>query len=74
MERKDKVTGRANIQRTIPSLGYTFLVQSEIPHGAVSSDSLEKRSAEVTAAPRVLDVLTPLNYPSSQVLRFSLAI
>jgi hypothetical protein len=48
VEGKDKVTGRAKYtaDHAIPNLAYAILVQSEIPHGRVSSDSLEKRSAE----------------------------
>jgi xanthine dehydrogenase YagR molybdenum-binding subunit len=70
VEGKDKVTGRAKYtaDHAIPNLAYAILVQSEIPHGRVLSDSLEKRSAEAAAAPGVLHVLTPLNCPALQVL------
>jgi xanthine dehydrogenase YagR molybdenum-binding subunit len=70
VEGKDKVTGRAKYSsdHAIPNLTYAVLVQAEIPHGLVTSESLERRTAEAAAAPGVLHVLTPLNCPPLQVL------
>src|SRR5271167_4703276 len=70
VEGKDKVAGRAkySADHAIPNLAYAVLVQSEVPHGLVSSASLERRSAEAAVAPGVLHILSPLNCPSLQVL------
>jgi xanthine dehydrogenase YagR molybdenum-binding subunit len=70
VEGKDKVTGRAiySADHEIPGVTYAVLVQSEIPHGRVSSDSLAKKTSEVLSAPGVIHILTPLNCPVLQVL------
>jgi xanthine dehydrogenase YagR molybdenum-binding subunit len=70
VEGKDKVTGRAkySADHAIPDLAYAVLVQSEIPHGRVSPESMATEAAKAAMAAGVLHVLTPLNCPALQVL------
>ncbi len=65
VEGLDKVTGRAIYTADVDLAGLTYaaLVQSEIPHGRVTRDSLESGTVRALAAPGVLAVLTPLNCP-----------
>ena len=68
VEGTDKVTGRAvyTADVTVPGLTYAALVQSEVPHGTVTRESLEASTARALTAPGVLHVLTPLNCPPLQ--------
>jgi xanthine dehydrogenase YagR molybdenum-binding subunit len=70
VEGRDKVTGRAKYtaDHSVPGVTYAVLVQSEIPHGRISADSLARKTQDVLAAPGVLHVLTPLNCPVLHVL------
>jgi xanthine dehydrogenase YagR molybdenum-binding subunit len=70
VEGKDKVTGRAkySADHVVPDLAYAVLVQSEVPRGSVTFESLQRRAAEAALAPGVLHVLSPLNCPALQVL------
>ncbi|MBI5339772.1 MAG: xanthine dehydrogenase family protein molybdopterin-binding subunit [Mycolicibacterium rufum] len=70
VEGADKVTGQARYTADTPVDGVTFaaLVQSEIPHGSVTAESMAAAAALATTAPGVLHVLTPLNCPALQVL------
>lgn len=66
VEGVDKVTGRATYTAdvVVPGLVHAALVQSEIPHGTVTRESLEASTNRALAAPGVLHVLTPLNCPA----------
>lgn len=68
VEGVDKVTGRAvyTADVDLPGLSYAALVQSEIPHGRVTRESLIAGTEAAAAAPGVLTVLTPLNCPPLQ--------
>jgi xanthine dehydrogenase YagR molybdenum-binding subunit len=70
VEGQGKVTGRAkySADHETPGVTYAVLVQSEIPHGRISADSLAKKTQQILAAPGVLHVLTPLNCPMLNVL------
>ncbi|MGU3498796.1 xanthine dehydrogenase family protein molybdopterin-binding subunit [Mycobacterium sp. C31M] len=70
VEGRDKVTGAAHYTADIavPGLVHAVLVQSEIAHGTVTSESVAGAAARAKAAPGVLHVLTPLNCPSLNVL------
>jgi xanthine dehydrogenase YagR molybdenum-binding subunit len=61
----EKVTGHATYTAdvVVPGATYAVLVQSEIPHGTVTADSLVASTERALAAPGVLHVLTPLNCP-----------
>lgn len=65
VEGRDKVTGRAvyTADADVPGQSFAALVQSGIPHGRVTRESLVHGSARASAAPGVLAVLTPLNCP-----------
>ena len=60
-----KVTGSAQYTADVALSGqvYAVLVQSEIPHGRVTEDSLRSSAERAGAAPGVMYVLTPLNCP-----------
>lgn len=62
----DKVTGHAvyTADVVVPGITYAVLVQSEIPHGTVTADSLRASTQRAVATPGVLHVLTPLNCPA----------
>ena len=62
----EKVTGHATYTAdvVVPGTTYAVLVQSEIPHGTVTADSLRASTERALAAPGVLHVLTPLNCPA----------
>lgn len=66
----DKVTGRARYAADNPvdDVTYAAVVQSQIPHGRVTPESMAAAAARAEAAPGVLYVLTPLNCPTLQVL------
>jgi xanthine dehydrogenase YagR molybdenum-binding subunit len=66
VEGRDKVTGRAcyTADNHVEGLVHATVVQSEIPHGLVTSESLTAGAARASAAPGVLLVLTPLNCPA----------
>jgi xanthine dehydrogenase YagR molybdenum-binding subunit len=70
VEGEEKVTGRAKYaaDHETPGVTYAVLVQSEIPHGRLSADSLANKTREILTAPGVLHVLTPLNCPALNVL------
>lgn len=61
----DKVTGAAHYTAdvTLPGQVHAVLVQSEVPHGHVTGESMRTSAERATAAPGVLHVLTPLNCP-----------
>ncbi|OPX10393.1 aldehyde oxidase [Mycobacterium sp. AT1] len=61
----EKVTGHATYTAdvVVPEVTYAMLVQSEIPHGTVTADSLRASTERALAASGVLHVLTPLNCP-----------
>lgn len=65
-----KVTGAATYTADValPGQVHAVLVQSEIPHGTVTEDSLRTSADRVAAAPGVLHVLTPLNCPPLHAL------
>ncbi|MBO0680372.1 xanthine dehydrogenase family protein molybdopterin-binding subunit [Mycolicibacterium sp. S2-37] len=65
VEGRDKVTGAAvyTADVELPGQVHAVLVQSEIPRGRVTEDSLRISSERAAAAPGVLHVLTPLNCP-----------
>ena len=60
-----KVTGSAQYTADValPGQVHAVLVQSEIPHGRVTEDSMRSSAERAGAAPGVLYVLTPLNCP-----------
>src|SRR5690349_18179536 len=62
----EKVTGHATYTAdvVVPGITYAVLVQSEIPHGTVTADSLRASTERAVAASGVLHVLTPLNCPA----------
>ncbi|MGH3639253.1 MAG: xanthine dehydrogenase family protein molybdopterin-binding subunit [Mycobacterium sp.] len=64
----DKVTGRAAYAADVdvPGVSYAVLVQSEIPHGTVTRESLQTCTDRALALPGVLHALTPLNCPPLQ--------
>ncbi|MCV7419696.1 xanthine dehydrogenase family protein molybdopterin-binding subunit [Mycobacterium yunnanensis] len=66
VEGVEKVTGQAiyTADVVVPGITYAVLVQSEIPHGTVTADSLRASTERALAAPGVLHVLTPLNSPA----------
>lgn len=65
VEGRDKVTGAArySADTDVPGVTYAALVQSEVPTGAVTEESLRASAARAASAPGVLSVLTPLNCP-----------
>jgi len=65
VEGREKVTGAAvyAADTVISGVTHAVLVQSEIPHGVVTRESLERSAAQASTAPGVLAVLTPLNCP-----------
>jgi xanthine dehydrogenase YagR molybdenum-binding subunit len=65
-----KVTGRARYTADNPVDGvlYAALVQSQIPHGRVTAESVAAAATRAGTAPGVSYVLTPLNCPPLQVL------
>jgi xanthine dehydrogenase YagR molybdenum-binding subunit len=66
VEGRDKVTGKARYTADVRMAGLTYavLVQSEVPHGTVTPESLRDSAARAAAVPGVLHVLTPLNCPA----------
>ena len=66
VEGRDKVTGRARYtaDHQVDGLVHATVVQSEIPHGVVTEESLAASTARASSAPGVLLVLTPLNCPA----------
>lgn len=68
VEGREKVTGRARYTADTPVTGLTYavLVQSEVPRGVVTVESLQESSIRAGAVPGVLHVLTPLNCPVLQ--------
>ncbi len=70
VEGRDKVTGRARYTADTPVAGVTYgmLVQSQIPHGRITPESMAAAAARAAAAPGVVHVLTPLNCPPLQEL------
>lgn len=66
----DKVTGKAQYTADVvlPELAHAVLVQTEIPHGHVTEESLRTAADVVGDAPGVLHVLTPLNCPHLRAL------
>lgn len=65
VEGGQKVTGSAHYTADValPGQVHAVLVQSEVPHGRVTEDSLRASTSRASAAPGVLYVLTPLNCP-----------
>jgi xanthine dehydrogenase YagR molybdenum-binding subunit len=65
VEGREKVTGEAlyAADTVIAGVAHATVVQSEIPHGVVTRESLELSAARASSAPGVLTVLTPLNCP-----------
>ncbi|MGB3481535.1 MAG: xanthine dehydrogenase family protein molybdopterin-binding subunit [Mycobacterium sp.] len=65
VEGRDKVTGRSRYTADHPvaGLSYAVLVQSTVPHGLVTEESVRHSATRAAAAPGVLHVLTPLNCP-----------
>ncbi|CAN5699080.1 xanthine dehydrogenase family protein molybdopterin-binding subunit [soil metagenome] len=65
VEGRDKVTGDAvyAADTVVARVVHAAVVQSEIPYGTVTRDSLEASATRASAAPGVLSVLTPLNCP-----------
>lgn len=65
VEGREKVTGAAlyAADTVIADVAHATIVQSEIPHGVVTRESLELSAARAESAPGVLTVLTPLNCP-----------
>ena len=65
VEGREKVTGAAlyAADTVIADAAHATIVQSEIPHGRVTRESLELSAARASSAPGVLAVLTPLNCP-----------
>ncbi len=65
MEGREKVTGGARYaaDTVLPEVAHAAIVQSQIPHGRVTRESLERSAARASSAPGVLTVLTPLNCP-----------
>jgi xanthine dehydrogenase YagR molybdenum-binding subunit len=65
VEGREKVTGAARYaaDTVLTDVVHATLVQSEIPHGVVSRESLKSSAARASSAPGVLTVLTPLNCP-----------
>ena len=70
VEGADKVSGvaRYTADMNIPNVSYAALVQSEIPHGEVTRDSLKRAVDRAMSSPGVLYVLSPLNPPKLHVL------
>ena len=69
VEGREKVTGAARYaaDTMISDIAHATIVQSEIPHGRVTRESLELSLARASSAPGVLTVLTPLNCPPLHV-------
>ena len=65
VEAREKVTGAAvyTADTVVAGVAHATIVQSEIPRGVVTRESLEQSAAKAAAAPGVLAVLTPLNCP-----------
>jgi xanthine dehydrogenase YagR molybdenum-binding subunit len=65
VEGREKVTGAAlyAADTVIAGVAHATVVQSEIPHGTVTRESLERSAARASSAPGVLTVLTPLDCP-----------
>jgi xanthine dehydrogenase YagR molybdenum-binding subunit len=70
VEGHEKVTGRAHYaaDTQLADLTYGVLVQSDVPHGAVTAESMRASVDRASESPGVLDVLNPLNCPPLQVL------
>ncbi|BBY67295.1 xanthine dehydrogenase family protein molybdopterin-binding subunit [Mycolicibacterium helvum] len=70
VEGRDKVTGRAvyTADTVVGDLAYAAVVQSQVPHGVVTTESLRTSARRAAAAPGVVHVLTPLNCPPLQTL------
>ncbi|MCK0174699.1 xanthine dehydrogenase family protein molybdopterin-binding subunit [Mycolicibacterium sp. F2034L] len=70
VEGSQKVTGTARYTAdlTLPGQVHAVLVQSEIPHGRVTEESMRHSAERVSSAPGVRYVLTPLNCPHLNVL------
>lgn len=70
VEGRDKVTGAARYaaDTPLPGLVHAVIVQSDIPHGTVTEESVAREAGRAAAAPGVLHVLTPLNCPPLQSL------
>lgn len=70
VEAREKVTGAAlyAADTVIAGVTHATIVQSEIPHGVVTRESLELSAARASSAPGVLTVLTPLNCPPLHTL------
>ncbi|BBZ26768.1 acylaldehyde oxidase [Mycolicibacterium madagascariense] len=66
VEGRDKVTGRARYtaDNDVPGLLHAVLVQSQIPQGTITAESMTTSAARASAAPGVALVLTPLNCPA----------
>lgn len=66
----EKVTGRAQYTADTPVEGvvYAAMVQSQIPHGHVTAESVAAAARCAAGAPGVLHVVTPLNCPPLHVL------
>lgn len=66
VEGRDKVTGRARYTSDVdvPGVAYAVLIQSEVPAGEVTAESVRKSAARAEKAPGVWHVLTPLNCPT----------
>ena len=65
VEGGEKVTGAAHYTADValPGQVHAVLVQSEIPHGRVTAESMRASADRAATAPGVLHVLTPLNCP-----------
>ena len=61
VEGHEKVTGAAQYaaDTVLAGVAHASIVQSEIPHGCVTRESLELSAAAASSAPGVLTVLTP---------------
>lgn len=70
VEGRQKVTGAAQYaaDTVLADVTHATIVQSEIPHGVVTRESLELSAARASSAPGVLSVLSPLNCPPLHAL------
>lgn len=70
VEGGEKVTGAAHYTADValPGQVHAVLVQSEIPHGRVTEESMRASAERALTAPGVMHVLTPLNCPHLDVL------
>lgn len=66
----EKVTGRARYtaDTAVEGAVYAAMVQSRIPHGRVTAESVAAAATSAAQAPGVMHVLTPLNCPPLHVL------